>query len=356
MKTFQSMSAERLREIVDGFTHTRISVLGDFFLDKYLDVDPALAEVSVETGKTAHQVVDVRHSPGAAGTVVSNLAALGAGIVHAVGFTGEDGEAYELRRDLEQLGCTTKHLHCDGKRKTPTYLKPRDASDPSLAGEHSRYDTKNRVRTSQQLEQRIVESLDSLLPEVDAVIVLDQVEESDCGVVTAAMARAVAERVARWPDVIFWADSRRRIHQFRNVMIKPNQFEAVGHENPNPDDQVSLQRLAKAIEPLRARTRAPIFVTRGVEGILVSDPELTLVPGVNVSGPTDPTGAGDSVTAGAVLALASGATCPEAALVGNLVASITVQQLATTGTAEPAELPRRLDLWLKQRRCGRNPR
>lgn len=83
--------------------------------------------------------------------------------------------------------------------------------------------------------------------------------------------------------------------------------------------------------------------------MIVSDPELSLVPGVLVEGPTDPTGAGDSATAGAVLALAAGASCAEAALVGNLVASITVEQLATTGTASRPQLPPRLSMWLGQR-------
>ena len=81
---------------------------------------------------------------------------------------------------------------------------------------------------------------------------------------------------------------------------------------------------------------------------MVSDPEPTHVPGVRVEGPIDPTGAGDSVTAGAVLALAAGAALPEAALVGNLVASITIQQLATTGTARPDQLPDRLEMWLRR--------
>ena len=46
-----------------------------------------------------------------------------------------------------------------------------------------------------------------------------------------------------------------------------------------------------------------------------------------------------------VLSLISGATMPEAALIGNLVASITVQQLATTGVARPEELLPRLEMW-----------
>ena len=79
MKTFAAMDPARLAELVARFASLEIGVLGDFFLDKYLDVDPRLAELSVETGKTAHQVAAIRHSPGAAGTVVCNLAALGAG-------------------------------------------------------------------------------------------------------------------------------------------------------------------------------------------------------------------------------------------------------------------------------------
>ena len=74
MDVFRHMSQARLSELVARFSQARIAVLGDFFLDKYLEVDPALAEVSIETGKTAHQVVDIRCSPGAAGTVCCNLA------------------------------------------------------------------------------------------------------------------------------------------------------------------------------------------------------------------------------------------------------------------------------------------
>lgn len=347
------MSADRLEELIAAFPRLRIAVLGDFFLDAYLDVDPALAEVSVETGKTAHQVVGVRHSPGAAGTVVGNLSALGAGTLHAVGFTGDDGQSYELRKDLGQLRCGTDHLHFDPQRLTPTYLKPRDRTDPGLAGEHERYDTKNRVSTSPAIERRIVDSLDALLPGLDAVIVADQVEEEGCGVVTAEVRRALASAAPRNPDVVFWADSRRRIRQFRGTIIKPNQFEAVGKENPLPGDKVGLVELVEAVRRLRAETGAPICATRGAEGMLVSDPEMTVVPGLRVEGPLDPTGAGDSATAGAVLALAAGGQLPEAALVGNLVASITVGQLATTGTARPEQLTERLQAWLMQRESRR---
>jgi bifunctional ADP-heptose synthase (sugar kinase/adenylyltransferase) len=54
---------------------------------------------------------------------------------------------------------------------------------------------------------------------------------------------------------------------------------------------------------------------------------------VLVSGPIDIVGAGDSTMAGIVTSLCAGAAPGEAALVGNLVASITIQQIGTTGTA-----------------------
>jgi len=349
MKTFSGMTAERLKELMARFPAVRIAVFGDFFLDKYLQVDPRLAEMSVETGKTAHQVVGIRHSPGAAGTVVCNLAALGAGTIHAIGFTGEDGEGYELRRDLAALGVRSDHLHCDPHRRTPTYLKPCDLTVPGLAGEHSRYDTKNRTPTPPPMQQRLICSLDALLPDLDAVILADQVEEDEFGAVTAEVVRAVADRARQWPRVIFWADSRRRIRHFRRVIVKPNQFEAA-HRANLPGEEVELDELQMALAELRREIDAPVCVTRGWRGMLVTDPEPTVIPGVQVEGPIDPTGAGDSATAGCVLALAAGATLPEAAVVGNLVASITVQKLGTTGTARPDELLPRLVRWQQQQR------
>jgi bifunctional ADP-heptose synthase (sugar kinase/adenylyltransferase) len=364
MNRFQGMSADRLGQLLSQFSRLRVAVIGDFFLDKYLDVEPSLAELSVETGKVAHQVVAIRHSPGAAGTVVSNLSALGAGTLHAVGLIGDDGEAFDLCRDLAGLRAATTHLHKSPERMTCTYLKPRDRTDPTLAGEHSRYDTKNRGPASAELQRRLMDSLDALLPELDAVIVMDQVEDRDHGAITGSIRDFLAASARRYPDVVFWADSRRRIREFRGLAIKPNQFEAVGHENPLPGDEVTLEAIVAAIPGLRAaaadgagsartgsaRGGPAVFVTRGPDGMVAGggDGQIAVVPGVRLDGPIDPTGAGDSATAGAVLGLAAGASVAEAALLGNLVASITVQQLATTGVARPDQLPPRLALWQSQ--------
>lgn len=342
------MQLDRLKALLDQFPRRRIAVLGDFFLDKYLEVDPALAEPSLETGRVAHQVVGIRRSPGAAGTVVNNLAALGTGQLHAVGAIGDDGEAFDVCNGLNRLRCATESLLRCPELLTPTYLKPCDRDVVGLAGEHSRYDTKNRVPTPSAIVDRIAEELERILPNVDGLIVMDQVELADCGVVTAALRNRLADLAQAFPQVLFWADSRRFIRQFRNVTIKANQFEAVHRLNPAVGEEIPVEELRRVLPAIRAEIGASVFITCAERGILAGDADATLVSGVKVNGPIDPTGAGDSATAGAVLALTSGATPVEAALVANLVASVTVQQLGTTGTASPKQVCEAWAEWTRQ--------
>src|SRR4029453_13889087 len=95
-----------------------------------------------------------------------------------------------------------------------------------------------------------------------------------------------------------------------------------------------------AARELAVRAGRPVFCTRGEDGALLAQPdgELPEGPGFGVAGPIDPVGAGDSTSAGIVTALAAGASLAEAAAFGCLVASITVQQIGTTGTASPAQV------------------
>ena len=81
------MTSERFQEITGRYAALRIAVAGDYSWDRYLEIDPAKTETSIETGLPVHNVTRVRAQPGASGTVLNNLAALG-----VVGFCGCDGE------------------------------------------------------------------------------------------------------------------------------------------------------------------------------------------------------------------------------------------------------------------------
>lgn len=337
------MTRDRLSELLRGFEKATIGIIGDFFLDKYLIIDPALAELSLETGLEAFQIVEKRPSPGAAGTVCSNLAALRVGRLLAIGAVGDDGDGYELRQGLSERGIDHTHLLSLKERYTPTYTKPMviDADHPGGEREINRMDVKWRRPTTPEIERAVLAELDACLDQLDAVIIADQVQERNQGVITDAVRQGLAERAAARPGTVFFADSRTHIGEFRQAIIKPNSHEAaaaVGLESTE-----DLDDLARGARSLMERSGRPVFVTAGERGIVVVDEGgMTHVPGVPVTGPIDIVGAGDSTTAGIVSALCAGASLTEAALVGNLVASITIQQLGTTGTATPEQVLDRL--------------
>src|SRR6188474_1224189 len=94
------LTTELIEHVLATVPHRTVGLLGDLFLDRYLDIDPGLDEPSIETGLTAYQVARVRSYPGALGTVVNNLSALGVGRIYPIAVIGDDGEGYELRQAL----------------------------------------------------------------------------------------------------------------------------------------------------------------------------------------------------------------------------------------------------------------
>lgn len=354
----------RFDELLQKFPSRHVLVVGDFFLDKYLSVDPALSEISLETGLEAYQVVEIRHSPGAAGTVVANLRAMQVQ-VSAVGVIGQDGEGFDLQQGLLQRGVNIEALLEMPDRFTPTYMKPmRRANEPGgMERELNRLDIKNRQPLPARYETAVIAQLERLMPTADGVIIADQVQERNCGLITDRIRLALARLAQAHPTKIFVADSRVRIGEFEQVMIKPNRHEAQAAlqamkedepgsspseikaegESTGPQDTANKLAIARADGlALFEKNQKPVFVTLGAHGILVvSEAGLDHIPGIPVSGEIDIVGAGDSVMAGLVAGLCAGATPKEAAIIGNMAASITIQQLGTTGTASREQLRQR---------------
>jgi rfaE bifunctional protein kinase chain/domain len=342
----------RLESILARIPQLTIAVIGDLFLDRYLDLDARLTEASLETGLDAYQVVRVRSLPGAAGTVLNNLVALGVKQVPIVALIGDDGEGYELRQALGCLGSVdTQHLFSWPARRTPTYTKPMIEEPNKVPRELHRFDIKNRTSTPLEGEERLLAALDDVWPCVDAMLALDQVCEPECGVITKRVRDQLAQMGQAAPAKVILTDSRERIGTFQNVWLKPNQTECVRAVLGVAEGSDQVRHCA--IE-LARRCKRPVFCTRGVEGILVVDPRVACVrtaevPAYPVNGPIDIVGAGDSTSAAIVCAVASGANLEEAAAFGNLVASITIQQIGTTGTASPDQVRQR---WREVSSCS----
>ncbi|HZQ08821.1 MAG TPA: PfkB family carbohydrate kinase [Anaerolineae bacterium] len=331
--TLNSMHPYRLQELVAKFASTHIVVVGDYFLDQYLVLDANLTETSLETGLDAYQVVAIRNCPGAAGTVTSNLWAMGVR-VSAVGFIGNDGNGIELERALATTGVDTRNLLRRADCFTPTYTKPMLRTSDGVERELNRLDIKNHQVVPAEVEDAIIARLRGILPSAEAVIVVDQVEEENCGVITTQVRTAIGELATEFSQKIFMAESRAQIGAFHNVMLKPNAREVITAFRL--DDEVQVQDTARKLFHRAGRT---VFLTQGELGTLVIDADgATLVPAIPVTGEIDIVGAGDSALAGLTASLCAGANPQEAAWIGNLAASITIQQLGTTGTASVEQL------------------
>jgi bifunctional ADP-heptose synthase (sugar kinase/adenylyltransferase) len=207
----------------------------------------------------------------------------------------------------------------------------------ALPRELNRFDIKNRQPLPGVVETKILELLTATWPAFDVLLVLDQVSEPDCGVVTARVRDRLAELGERDPAKIVIVDSRERVALFRNAWLKPNERECLRSAGLTED-------VAEAMRCLSRRAGKPIICTRSERGMLVIESdtsEAIEVPAYPVSGAIDSVGAGDSSSAAMACALASGTGLVEAAAFGNLIASITIQQIGTTGTASPDLIRRR---------------
>jgi rfaE bifunctional protein kinase chain/domain len=343
------MDEARLNQLLGRFPEIKLLVVGDFFLDKYLDLERRLSETSLETGLEAYQAVGVRCSPGAAGTVVNNLRALDVGVM-AFGVIGDDGEGYELKRALEKQGVDISPLMTHSDRFTPTYTKPMMREMDDQLHELNRIDIKNRSPLPEVIQTELAERLMALAPTVHGIVVADQVPEANCGVITDRIRTTLSEAAQSHPDLIIAADSRERIGLFRDIILKPNAREALRALDRSPQGEIERAEIEDAGAALSRQAKRPVFITIGAEGVLVFSREgVQHVPGMPVTGPIDIVGAGDSVMAGIVASLGAGARPGDAALVGNLVASITVQQIGTTGSASRRQVLDRFQEYIQLR-------
>lgn len=316
-------------EILTAFRNLNVLVVGDICLDRWCHYDPDQSLASAETGIPRIAVTHTEVTPGAAGTVAKGLVALGCGGVAMLGVIGDDGHGHELLRCMGPIDITTDLVIRTPDAPTFTYTK--------LINQKTGVEDLPRVDFIQSkplpalVEDALIHSLLSFSRHFDLIIVADQSETGQGGVVTPRMRDAIAEIVRERPQQLIWVDSRSRAELFRGVVLKPNRREA---------NEASLRLLGRIDdEAFRAATQAPLLIiTEGSRGaVVINDQGRTEVPSRPIAKPVDICGAGDSFTAGASLTLAITGSPVEAARIGNLVASVTVMKPGT-GTASPEEV------------------
>jgi rfaE bifunctional protein kinase chain/domain len=304
-------------------------VVGDVCLDRWCTYDPALSEPSRETGIPRTGVVRTEVTPGAAGTVANNLVALGVGRVAVAGAIGDDGFGTELMRALAERRISSDLCVLTRAIQTFTYTKV--INDLTKIEDQPRLDFVNTEPLDVAVEKKLLDNVRRAAKDFDVILISDQAETNQGGVVTPAVRALLGELATAYPDKVLFVDSRTRLDLFRGVTIKANQQEA----------EAACQKLSGSANyaALLRHTESPrLFVTLGSRGVLVveSTGEQTVMTHP-IENPVDICGAGDSFSAGAAMSLAV-TNCPlTAARFGNLVGSITIMKKGT-GTASPDEV------------------
>jgi len=287
----------------------------------------------------AYQCVKTETFPGAAGTVAKNLSMLGVGAIYAVGFIGSDGRGYEMKRGLDKLGVNREYLVASDSRVTPAYVKPW-INENNSTRELNRIDIKNWTPAPAGLADEVISKLEENIGKFDAVMVMDQITEDNCGLVSGDIRARLAGIARDNPGLIVYADSRSRTGEFRDMIVKGNEFEilraAFGKDEIGEGRAGYNEKIRQACNIVRGRTGKPVIVTLGAQGAWIFDNNNEIrIPGIKITGQTDVTGAGDTFSAAFISALAAGADMETAGVIGNAAAAVCVTQIGTSGRVTP---------------------
>lgn len=320
------MNASR---ILSAFGQLNLLVVGDICLDRWCQYDPATAEASRETGIPRIGVLSFSSTAGACGTIANNLSDLGVGRVSLLGAIGEDSHGDELLGALARRNIGAGLVLRSRLIQTFTYTK--HINIETGIEDLPRVDFINNSSLPASLDQQMVDCFETHAASFDAVLVCDQAETARGGVVTDRLRAAINRFASAHPTKPVWVDSRKRAELFTHCYLKPNEDEAA-EAALRLTGQTDYRCLLPALS-LRA-----LIVTAGPHGAWIHDNGgERWVRTVSVAAPVDICGAGDSFSAGAASALATGAGLDDAVHLGNLVASITIMKPGT-GTASPEEV------------------
>ncbi len=317
---------QELLKIVARFQGRRVLVVGDLMLDQY--IRGSVSRISPEAPVPVVRVTGESFVPGGAGNVVGNLAALGAS-VSVVGVVGEDEAGRRLLEQFRGRGAEVEGVCVDVERQTTQ--KCRVVAERQQA---VRYDRETPGPLSHATETRLLASLSEELPKADAVILSDYGK----GVISPRLL-AVAIAAARRRRVPVTVDPKpEHFRKYRGVTcVTPNTSEAWAcmRREPRPGQDAIVALGRDILKTLRSRSA---LITRGSDGMSLFEDSgrVTHIPTV-AREVFDVSGAGDTVISTLTLALAAGASLPQAARLSNQAAGIVVGKLGTA-TTDPREL------------------
>jgi D-beta-D-heptose 7-phosphate kinase / D-beta-D-heptose 1-phosphate adenosyltransferase len=316
-KRTQPPSDIELAAIVRNFHTARVLVIGDVILDRY--ISGAVHRLSPEAPIPVLRPMGNHCRLGGAANVALNIATLG-GQAILVGVVGNDPAGDEVRRLVDATPGISSVLVWIGGR--PTTSKTR-----FMTGSHQllRLDEETTDPLDRNGVAAVMEAVESSLDAADVIVLSDYAKGVLCdGVLDAILSRATA----RGQRVI--ADPKRPdFAAYRGATIlTPNEHEVRVATRIEADHDTEADRAGRVA--LDATGGEAVLVTRSAKGLTLvcRDADALHLP-TRAREVADVSGAGDTLVAALAVALGAGAALPEAAMLANATAGISVGKQGT---------------------------
>ncbi len=306
----------------------RIAVLGDLMIDEYVfgETNRISREAPVLILKFRSRTIGY----GGASNAVANIASFG-GVPIPVGVVGKDNSGESLLELFSKCGIPTGTILSDGKSTTTSKTRIIAGGMHSMRQQLVRIDMEpSAVPAPEKIIALLKRAMES---GIDGLLISDY----GYGALSDQVIRFV-NSIAKKNDFPVAVDSRYQLLKYRySRLAAPNEEEAGMHAGKSADD---LAKIEKAGESLRKKLKSRcLLITRGSEGISLfaedENPFHVSVFGSKIA--VDTTGAGDTVVSTALLALCSGATYRESAVIANHAGGLVVMKKGAA-TISPAEL------------------
>ena len=308
-----------LLKVVEQFKNKKILILGDVMLDKYIWGD--VSRISPEAPVQIVNVTGESYVPGGAANVANNIAALSAKSF-IVGVVGNDNTKKELIKELEKRNVDVNGLIVDENKRTIRKVRVFGRNQQLL-----RFDYEKKGYVDANTENSIFDFVSKKLDEIDAIIISDYAK----GTITKNLMEKLTSLCKEKNKIIVVDPKPKHKDFYKNAtLITPNHKEAhemTGLAEEDPSD-VDIEKMGKR---LLGELNSTILITKGEKGMSLfeKDKKITSIP-TFAKEVYDIVGAGDTSAATLTLALASGASFEEAAVIANHAAGITVGKIGTS--------------------------
>ncbi len=315
---------KRVKEILEQIKGKRILVVGDIMLDKYVVGD--VERISPEAPVPVVHVKKEYARPGGSANVALNVQSLGGEGVLA-GIMGRDVSGDDMLALLTGEGLSVDGIAVSENIKT--IVKTRIIAERQQIVRVDREDAPDDMR---EMIPELCDNIEEIIADVDGVVI----EDYGKGCITQKVFDTVVAAAGKRGVPVGLDPKDNHALEISGVTIAtPNYKEAcaaVGMRgeliNGEPADDEHLLELGKALRELW--NPGLLVITLGAHGmyLLARECEPVLIP-TRAQEVFDVSGAGDTVIASAVLALAGGADYVDAAAFANIAAGIVVGKLGT---------------------------